>query len=490
MARNLNNPETPKEGVEETKRDLDNLRSEVEEWEQSAENESTSVDSTEQLENDAEVKSGFEKILNKSFEKTISDFEKELPNDFTIDGYMKTIAESHKDLWSFIAWELWLPAGAFFWAWWESGIKFSSLELGKKINFIAFKKAIDKLTTWKKNLDKISSENIINEVYEQNELLMKKSDEYYTWKALNELAWLAGLTPNEERKITNLLEKKWVTIEVPIDPEWDKHKHWPEPISGTILLIARWITVIWWAVGWYYLAKNKYDKKPSTTNTPRENYQTTIEYPENIMRYMTHQAHAIADVHHAEQKWPGDTMLQRLGNKFWTDTVHMNVSGDVTTSFEWKSKATFNKTTGVLTVNVDRPTIFARNVEGVILDQWWSLIKLFKNDQIQMHGIKLWEYAMLQEYRWYKFNEVTKKWEKDPVLVKSFEKNLVKSLEEWLKQNITFFWITRVNKVVVNLNPWSETKIELESPHRTDNPDVKPWLRAWDRPWAEAPHYK
>ena len=524
MARNLNNPETPKEGVEETKRDLDNLRTEVEEWEQSAENESTSVDSTEQLENDAEVKSGFEKILNKSFEKTISDFEKELPNDFTIDGYMKNIAETSKDLWALIAWQLWLPAGAFFWAWRESWIKFKNLEFEQKINFITLKKAIDKITAWKKELSKISYEKIVKEIWEENKQLINNIDKYLEWKPLSFLKTL-GLTDGEYNKISTLLKQKWLTKEVSQEiSQWgtssnddeeiyygkhgtivwredggERHQ-WRmseiEPVTTTIAiwtLIKRWIGllvagwVIWWWI-WYYAWRKSATEKPSTTNTRRENYwPVEINHAENMMRYMTHQAHARTKVTHAEQRRPGDNFLQRLGNLVWRDRVDMSVSGDVTTSFEWNTKASFNN--GVLTVNVDKPTIFARNVEWVVLNEWWSRINLFPNDQVQMHAIKLWEYNMLQEYRWYTYNEVTGKWERDESKARAFEDGAKKSLEEWL-MNIPTIWQEKIKKVIVNYNPWSETKIEIESNNRRDNPDVNVWVRDRQRPRGNTPHYK
>lgn len=491
------NPETPIEGADETRRDLDNLKSEV------TEGESTWIDTSEQLENDAEVKSGFEKILNKSFEKTISDFEKELPNDFTVDGYMKNIAETNKDLWVLIAWQLWLPAGAFFWAWRESGVKFNNLEVEQKINFITLKKAVDKLTAWKKDLSEISNEKIVKEIWEQNEQLINNADKYLEWKPLSILKTI-GLTDGEYNKICTLLKQKWLVQRI---SQWSSdneeiiygedgtiitEKKRGEPITFTIALgtLIKWwigLIVVWWTA-WYIIWRESAKEKPSTTNTRKENYwPVEINHAENIMRYMTHQAHARTSVTHAEQRWPGDNFLQRLGNLVWKNSVDMNVSWDVTTSFEWNCKATFNN--GVLTVNVDKPTIFARNVEWVVLKEWWSRINLFPNDQVQMHAIKLWEYNMLQEYRWYFYNGVTGKWEKDESKAKAFEDGAKKSLEEWL-MNIPTIWQQKIKKVIVNFNPWTETKIEIESDNRRDNPDVNFWVRDRSRPRANTPHYR
>lgn len=493
MARNLNNPEAPREGVEETRRDLNELKSKVTESKQSKERETTALDTTEQLENDPEVKSGFEKILNKGFEKVTWDFEKELPNDFTVDSYMKTIAEKHPDLWWLIAWDLWLPAWVFFWAKREKDITFNQLKLNQKVNFIALKRAIDKLTSWNKELSKISYESIVDEIEKQSELLAKESDKNFAWQWIWEIGKL--LTRSEYTKIEEILREKWVTREV-ADPEWNKYRHWPEPISGTIVLIGWGITVIASAAAWYFVAKRRYNKKPSTPNHKKETYtSTTIEYNENIMRYMTHQAHGSTNVCYEEKAFKGDTKLEALKNAVWTTNVKINVSADVTTSFQWKSEAKLDTRTWVLTINVDRPTVFARNVEWVVLEKGWSRVTLYPNRQVEMHGLKMWEYGLLKEYIWYVYNENTNQWVEDPDRVAKYEKNVKRSLEEWILKNQTPFLKPpylhgTIKRVVVNFNKWTETQIEIESKHRKDNDNVKVWLRDRDRPRANEPHYK
>ena len=499
------NPETPREGVEETRRDLDNLRSEVVEWEQSAENESTIVDSTEQLETDAEVKSGFEKILNKSFEKTISDFEKELPNDFTVDDYMKSIAEKHPELWMFISTYLWLPSESFLWVEPNLKRKFNKLETRQKINFIALKKAIDKLTSWGKILSEVSYEEITKEIWEQSKELTNNVNKHFEWKPLSTLKWL-WLTDKEFNKIWKLLRQKWLLQEI---SQWtsdgEEIINWED---GTIITEKKrgvgilGCLVIWGicaalGVGGGYLIRWR-DDKPSSIDRGNSHLTSPVETRDvrsDMLRVPVYSS-GTATFRNVERRFPWNTFWQDVKNAFWTDYVDIQCSSTLAAGFKG-SKTHFKKEGDTLYIDTDKPTVYCLNTEGNRLKKWWSFIKIWSNKNVETHCIKLCENEMLMAYAWYRYNRNTKKlviddetdengldWRaRQELLLKQCKESLIKEY----KAAYQMLWI---KKVVVRYNPSSNIKICLEDKNRWSLPNG--WsMPDRPRPWKDdTAHYE
>ena len=203
MARNLNNPETPREGLEETRRDLNELRAEVSQgpidvafgpiigsiaatqileslnW-----SEETEVVEEENLDLDEEVKSWMEKIVNKSFEDVISDYKGDFP--------------------------MW----------------FERMNIIEKLNAISLKAAINKL--WK-NAKNLPINKIKEEALNQKKLFINKANEKLSnsIKSKNDLKsyWL---TDSECNKIVKLLENMWLIRTSETNDDWDRFygKNW------------------------------------------------------------------------------------------------------------------------------------------------------------------------------------------------------------------------------------------------------------------------
>lgn len=196
MARNLNNPETPREGLEETRRDLNELRAEVSQgpidvafgpiigsiaatqileslnW-----SEETEVVEEENLDLDEEVKSWMEKIVNKSFEDVISDYKGDFP--------------------------MW----------------FERMNIIEKLNAISLKAAINKLWDKVKNLP---INRIKEEALNQKNILINKANEKLSnsIKSKNDLKsyWL---TDSECNKLVKFLEDSWYIGTLEGDNGWE-----------------------------------------------------------------------------------------------------------------------------------------------------------------------------------------------------------------------------------------------------------------------------
>ena len=196
MARNLKNPETPREGLEETRRDLNELRAEVSQgpidvafgpiigsiaatqileslnW-----SEETEVVEEENLDLDEEVKSWMEKIVNKSFEDVISDYKGDFP--------------------------MW----------------FERMNIIEKLNAISLKAAINKLWDKVKNLP---INRIKEEALNQKNILINKANEKLSnsIKSKNDLKsyWL---TDSECNKLVKFLEDSWYIGTLEGDNGWE-----------------------------------------------------------------------------------------------------------------------------------------------------------------------------------------------------------------------------------------------------------------------------
>lgn len=194
MAKNLNQPEAPREGLDETRRDLDELRAEVSQWPidvafgpvigsiaatQILESLNWSEETVEEenLDLDEEVKSWMEKIVNKSFEDVISDHKGGFP--------------------------MW----------------FERLNVIEKLNAISLKAAINKL--WDK-VKKLPINKIKEEALNQKNNFINKANEKLSksFKSKNDLKsyWL---TDSECNKLVKFLEDSWFIGTSEADDDWE-----------------------------------------------------------------------------------------------------------------------------------------------------------------------------------------------------------------------------------------------------------------------------
>ncbi len=194
MAKNLNQSETPREGLDETRRDLDELRAEVSQGPidvafgpvigsiaatQILESLNWSEETVEEenLDLDEEVKSWMEKIVNKSFEDIISDYKGGFP--------------------------MW----------------FERLNIIEKLNAISLKAAINKL--WDK-VKKLPINKIKEEALNQKNIFINKANEKLSksFKSKNDLKsyWL---TDSECNKLVKYLEDSWFIGTSEADDDWE-----------------------------------------------------------------------------------------------------------------------------------------------------------------------------------------------------------------------------------------------------------------------------
>ena len=276
MAKNLNQPEAPREGLEETRRDLDELRSEVANgpievgfWpiiSSSAATlildslklpEETDIVDKENPELDKDVKNWMEKIINKSFENIISEYKKYFP--------------------------MW----------------FENLSIKEKINAISLKIALNKL--WN-NASKYPINKIKEEALEQKKWIINKASERLSnlVKSKNDLksSWL---TDNECNKLIKFLEdakiikvqksnnwweafygKNWVII---WEEEENREYNWRMAVAQTEsywpIIMPLWPSVIIRKLlenMWIIENENKQQKHDQSDNSKKdENKENTWE---------------------------------------------------------------------------------------------------------------------------------------------------------------------------------------------------------------------
>lgn len=194
MAKNLNQSETPREGLDETRRNLDKLRAEVSQWPIDVAfgpiigsiaatqilkslNWPEETVEEENLDLDEEVKSWMEKVVKKSIEDVISDYKGEFP--------------------------MW----------------FERLNVIEKLNAISLKAAINKLWDKVKNLP---INRIKEEALNQKNILINKANEKLSnsIKSKNDLKsyWL---TDSECNKLVKFLEDSWYIGTLEGDNGWE-----------------------------------------------------------------------------------------------------------------------------------------------------------------------------------------------------------------------------------------------------------------------------
>ncbi len=476
------NPETPRESADETRRDLDNLRSEVTEWE------STWVDTLEQLENDAEVKSGFEKILNKSFEETVSNFEQELPNDFTVDGYLKSITETNNELWLFIAWPLRLQ-NVFLW----SKVNFKKLTLEQKINFITLKKSIDKLTSWGNDLSKISFETIEKEASEQGKTLINNADKYLEWKPLSTLKSL-WLTDSEYNKIVTILRQKWV---IKGDSNTDDEeiiygedgtniteKKRGFAVSGTVLAISCIFSAIVGGGVSYYIRWRDKSTTDKTKTWPTSEVKHRDFREEAQTLSITHSS--TMSFNNAETIYPDRTFWNKVKECFyWREYAELQCHTTMAAGFKWADQDfDWNPATRTITITTDKPTISVMGTSSKVLDSGWSLIR-WANRNVQTHAIKLCENAMMMNYAWYTYDDEEEKLVvNNPAKQRQLERDCANALKKQYERvygHIGVLGVRGVSKIEVKYRPNSKIRLSLEDRNVDSLGDNRPRPRKDDK---------
>jgi hypothetical protein len=403
----------------------------------------------------------------------VSEYEKKLPWNFTVDWYIKSIAESHKDLWMYITWELGLPAATLLWAESEWNIKFNQLNLEQKINFMSLRNAIEKLESSWKNSQKVSSNEIISELIEQRKIIFNNA-----WKEFDRIVWEdpgnlknLWLTQLEFDKLYALLQDKWIIIE---EEHEDEQKHWwPLPFWVIPAIKYGWSFILW-ALTTLWIMKSCDNETHSTTY----NWPSTFSHPEFLLRYVTYREFGEKKLHHEERMYhtssdAGILKTLRDGSRnflYWEKEVDVKIVWDIEINRDNKNVSMNVDRNGTLQVRVNRPIVCARNVEWHVMKSHWSIIRLNKFDNTELTAMKLAEEQMLYDYV-HNIGEWHENW-------RDFETTAKESLSRALMDMAKWWWRTDVKRVNIVFNQWSQTKIDTKSEHAVGN---------W---WDNTPHYR
>ena len=235
------NLETPREDVNETRRDLNELESEIRLQETGDDKpkikyieKSKTNEKLEKLSKDPDVKNWFDKIAWKWLANTISTFEKdylwkETKNKWGIETRTRTIIQKHPDLRYYLCWNLWLPYQETV----GKRTKFSQLTFEQKLWFMAVyntlrlknfdaskfdsKMFIEKCQGYKNDYWNSMMNHFNNEIQKYTQMVWPFTGNNYLnlKRLLKESYWL---TDTECKKMTDYLtefqkeaEKSWVT---------------------------------------------------------------------------------------------------------------------------------------------------------------------------------------------------------------------------------------------------------------------------------------